>query len=44
VEERVIRTKINLDPKVNLEREDIVIAVDSTEVSRLQIERRMMDT
>ncbi len=27
---RVIRTKINLDPKVNLEREDIVMAVDST--------------
>ena len=27
---RVIRTKINLDPKINLEREDIVIAVDST--------------
>jgi hypothetical protein len=28
---RVIRTKINLDPKVNLEREDtVVIAVDST--------------
>jgi hypothetical protein len=34
VEERVIRTKINLDPKVNLERDGIVIAVDSTEVSR----------
>ncbi len=27
---RVIKMKINLDPKVNLEREDIVIAVDST--------------
>lgn len=27
---RVIRMKINLDPKVNLERDDIVIAVDST--------------
>ena len=27
---RVVRTKINLNPKVNLERDDIVIAVDST--------------
>ena len=27
---RVVRIKINLDPKVNLERDDIVIAVDST--------------
>jgi transposase len=27
---RVVRTKINLDPKVNLERDGIVIAVDST--------------
>ena len=27
---RVVRTKINLNPKVNLERDNIVIAVDST--------------
>jgi hypothetical protein len=27
---RVVKMKINLDPKVNLERDDIVIAVDST--------------
>ena len=27
---RVVKIKINLDPKINLERDDIVIAVDST--------------
>ena len=29
---RVVKIKINLDPKINLERDDIVIAVDSTDI------------
>src|SRR6476469_244121 len=29
---RVVKLKINLDPKVNLEKDDIVIAVDSTSI------------
>jgi hypothetical protein len=30
---RVVKMKINLDPKINLQRGDIVIAVDSTGIN-----------
>jgi hypothetical protein len=39
---RVVKMKINLDPKVNLERDDIVIAVDSTGIKVTNREEKWM--
>jgi transposase len=40
---RVVKMKINLDPKVNLERDDIVIAVDSTGIKVTNRGQWMLD-
>jgi hypothetical protein len=40
---RVVKMKINLDPKINLQRGDIVIAVDSTGINVANSGEWMLD-